>query len=239
MKKPLLDKFKDINNVEVIKIERYEFSIKPINHRQAKYLDNFYTQLHTNCDLAMPFLKELIIDDNNKIENFLQEYTPILGDREEKIRLLVNAICIEILGIRPRSFDYAFKESVETIIEKRSIMDQFITVLVGFGYKVYEINNLSNLSIISLTLEELYYRDKKEFLTFVSKIVGRLKLPLMSTLDTVIYKYIKDIQLEDVEPGFIEIIKSLLSDNIETPANTQRTTYKLKTQNEMFKSIPE
>ncbi|MGL4867023.1 MULTISPECIES: hypothetical protein [Bacteria] len=235
MKKPLLDKFKDINNIEVIKIQKYEFSIKPINHRQAKYLDNYYPYLHSNCESAIIFLRELLIDDR-KLDEFLNDYTPVLGDKDDKTRLLINAVCIEILGIRPRSFDYAFKEAVETIIEKRSIMDQFITVLVGFGYKVYDINNLSNLNIISLTLEELYYRDKKEFLIFVSKITGRLKLPLMSTLDNVIYKYIRELKFEDSEPGFVENIKNLLNDSVN---ESQQTSYKLKTQNEMFASIPE
>ncbi|MGL5022270.1 MAG: hypothetical protein ACRC5S_03130 [Cetobacterium sp.] len=235
MKKPLLDKFKDINNIEVIKIQKYEFSIKPINHRQAKYLDNYYPYLHSNCESAIIFLRELLIDDR-KLDEFLNDYTPVLGDKDDKTRLLINAVCIEILGIRPRSFDYAFKEAVETIIEKRSIMDQFITVLVGFGYKVYDINNLSNLNIISLTLEELYYRDKKEFLIFVSKITGRLKLPLMSTLDNVIYKYISELKFEDSEPGFVENIKNLLNDSVN---ESQQTAYKLKTQNEMFASIPE
>lgn len=235
MKKPLLDKFKDINNIEVIKIQKYEFSIKPINHRQAKYLDNYYPYLYSNCESAIIFLRELLIDDR-KLDEFLNDYTPVLGDKDDKTRLLINAVCIEILGIRPRSFDYAFKEAVETIIEKRSIMDQFITVLVGFGYKVYDINNLSNLNIISLTLEELYYRDKKEFLIFVSKITGRLKLPLMSTLDNVIYKYISELKFEDSEPGFVENIKNLLNDSVN---ESQQTAYKLKTQNEMFASIPE
>lgn len=242
MKKPIRDKFKDINSIEVIKIGEYEFSIKPINHNQAKYLDNFYDYFYENPESFLPFLDEVILNKDD-VEHFFEN--PKIGlHKTERIKILVNSVCVEALSVRPKSFDYAFTNAVTTIIERRNIMDQFITVLIGFGYKKHEINNFSNLNIITLALEELFYRDKTDFLEFVSKIIGGVELPLIKTLKSIVMNYMGDIKLQENDAQTFNDILGYMEKGINQtskPVVNRPGGYKLKTKSEaeMFSKIPE
>lgn len=240
MKKPLKDKYLDINNIEVIRISTYEFTIKTINHNQAKYLDNFYQHFYNNPLEFIPFLEEVIVD-KEELRKFLKDKRIGLPE-EEKIKILVNSICVEVLSIRSKSFDYAFSNAIDNVINRRSIIDQFITVLIGFGYKKIEINNYSNLNIITLALEELFYRDKRDFLEFVSKILVGLNLPLTNEYKGVITTYMSQIKLNEKDPeSYNQILKLLNGDSNDVAKPNTPNGYKLKTKSEMdmFKNIPE
>ena len=175
MIKPLLEKFLSCNEVEVLRIDGNDFSLRKITTLQAEYLDNYYEYFMNNPIDFVPFVNAIVIEtDRNRLKKFLTNY-----DKEErydinKIRTMIHAICIQSLNLRPISLDYALSFSIKDVIERPSIINRFISQLIYYGYKKSEIDEFSNNKIIRLCIEEMYLRDKTECLIFLADFISRV-----------------------------------------------------------------
>ena len=172
MIKPLLEKFLSCNEVEVLKIDGYEFSLKKITTLQAEYLDNHYEYFMDNPMDFIPFANAIIIDsDRDRLKKFLTDYEKTGKYIPSKIQHLIHAICIQSLNLRPVSLDYALSFTIKDVIEHPSIMNRFISQLIYYGYKKCEIDEFSNNKIIRLCIEEMYLRDKTQCLLFLVNFI--------------------------------------------------------------------
>ena len=172
MIKPLLEKFLSCNEVEVLRVDGNDFSLRKITTLQAEYLDNYYDYFMDNPLEFVPFVNAIVIEtDRNRLEKFLKNYT----DKYDmnKIRAMIHAICILSLNLRPISLDYALSFSIKDVIEQPSIINRFISQLIYYGYKKSEIDEFSNNKIIRLCIEEMYLRDKTRCLTFLADFISR------------------------------------------------------------------
>lgn len=236
--KPVFEKFKNINKNEVVKLlNDFIMPVKSLNTVQSNYLNTHYAYFYDNPEEFYVFAKEIIVND--KLEEFLKfKYLNIA--RETKLRILINTICVEILSLKPKSFDYSFYCAVNQIIDNRNIIGEFISILIGFGYKKITIDELSNQRIITLALEEMFFRDKKEFIIFVARTISTINLELSNTLKPVIINFLNKIAGNDIEFNN-EIKKILECAESTTSQSSPKSSYTLKRKDEkaMFNSIPE
>lgn len=238
MLKPVFEKFKNINKNEVVKLlNDFIMPIKSLNTIQSNYLNIHYAYFYDNPEEFYSFAKEVVVDQELLDEFLLHKYKNI--NRENKLRILVNTICVEILSLKPKSFDYSFYSAVKQIIDNKSIIGEFISILIGFGYKKIEIDELSNERIIILALEEMFFRDRKEFITFVSATIVSVNLELSNSLKTTVIEFLDKLSSDDVE--FNQKIKNILAGAKDIKPQSKHTPYTLKRKDEksMFNSIPE
>ena len=235
LKKPIFEKFISEKNVEVLVVEGFRFCINHISHKQAQFLNEFVDYFYSNPTEFLPYLKELI-SNYEVVEVFLAKKNPLLDDRD-KHYILVNIICREVLGIRTKSFDYIVYNAVKEITENRNALVTFISTLIGFGYKKSEIDKFSNVEIIRLALEEIYYRDVFEFCDFVGGLVSRTNLTMSSRLKEIISEFLRKNNVD--ESTITEIENKFAKTKQEVKKQSQPYQLVKDDAKDMFDKIPE
>lgn len=244
--KPVLEKFLSSGEVEVLRIAGEEFVLRKITTKQADFLNEYYEYFRYRPLEFLPFLNAIVLEiDRNKLKNFLQ-----VGDKydEEKISMFIYAICIQALNLRPLSLDYTFSNSVIDLLENSTIMNYFIKVLIGYGYKKSEIDEFSNNKIIRLSLEEMYLRNKADCLIFIARFISSLKadekaFPLTFNIIDNIYNKAKELYFssdatenERLKGAFFTELNSYLKPE-EKIQPVNNTTLKTKTNEEILEEI--
>lgn len=245
--KPVLEKFLSSGEVEVLRIAGEEFVLRKITTKQADFLNEYYEYFRYRPLEFLPFLNAIVLDiDKNKLNNFLRD-----GDRydEEKISMFIYAICIQALNLRPLSLDYTFSNSVIDLLENSTIMNYFIKVLIGYGYKKSEVDEFSNNKIIRLSLEEMYLRNKADCLLFIARFISSLKadekaFPLTFNIIDNIYKKAKELYFssdanenEKLKGMFFNELNGYLKSTNETNSINNPTALKTKSNEEILEEI--
>lgn len=243
MFKPVFEKFKSNGESSVFKYKDYTFEIKPVTHLQAKFLNENYDYFYENVREFHKYIDFLLIN-KDEIKRFYD--TPISSvSRSDKTKMLLNMICIETPGIRVHSFDYNFHGALKGVLKERTIINQFIEILISFGYKKLDIDGLSNFRIIKLGLEEMYYRDKGDFLHYVAVIFSRDNLKLTKNLKQDILDLLNELELEDLElhKAILNLVEGRdkpqpVKSKENVPYKLERATSSNKEKNS-FSKIPE